>query len=203
MVDKPTSRVDRWLENARNGSTEALGQALEACRAYLLMIAESEMQGGPRAKEGASDMVQETFMEAQRAFDRFNGVSEKELLAWLRRMLLNNVVDFRRRYLGAEKRDVARELGPPGTTSSQDWGSLLACSGLSPSGQIGRDEDLLQLQQAIQKLPDEYRMVIEGRYLDDLPFDEIAQRLGKSSNATRKLFARAVERLRRDMDAPA
>src|SRR3954471_13867274 len=97
------------LDAARSGSREALGQLLESCRGYLLIVANGEMDVDLQAKEGASDRVQETFLEAQRDFGQFHGTSEPELLAWLRRLLLNNVANFTRRYRTTAKRSVERE----------------------------------------------------------------------------------------------
>src|SRR5580700_9060811 len=89
---------DRLLVAARRGSREALGNALEACRRYLLAIASRELDPDLRAKGGASDLVQETFLEAQRDFARFQGSSPEELRAWLRQVLLHNVGAFTRRF---------------------------------------------------------------------------------------------------------
>ena len=38
--------ITRWLPDARAGSREAVGQILEACRAYLLMIARQAVPPG-------------------------------------------------------------------------------------------------------------------------------------------------------------
>src|SRR5437870_8093656 len=97
MAD-PREGAAQWLAEARAGSPEALGQMLEACRGYLLLVAQRELAPDLRAKGGASDLVQETFLEAQRDFPRFSGRSEAELLAWLRRLLLNNLANFTRHY---------------------------------------------------------------------------------------------------------
>ena len=59
------------LAAARAGSREALGQILQACRGYLLLLAERELAPDLRAKGGASDLVQETFLEAQKDFAHF------------------------------------------------------------------------------------------------------------------------------------
>src|SRR4051794_37421346 len=96
----PVKGVADWLPGARAGAPEALGQLLEAWRGYLLVVAQRELDPDLRAKGGASDLVQETFLEAQRDFPRFHGDSEAELLAWLRRLLLNNVANFTRSYRG-------------------------------------------------------------------------------------------------------
>jgi RNA polymerase sigma-70 factor, ECF subfamily len=63
--------ASQYLPAARAGSREALGQALEICRGYLLRVANQGLDAELRAKGGASDLVQETFLEAQRDFGRF------------------------------------------------------------------------------------------------------------------------------------
>src|SRR5262249_2943096 len=106
---------DRRLDAVRPDDPEALGRLLEACRPYLLLVANEKMQSGLQGKVGASDVVQETFLEALRDFQRFQGSTEEELRAWLRRILLNNLADLAIHYAGTAKRDVAREipLAPP------------------------------------------------------------------------------------------
>src|SRR5262249_59475811 len=99
---------------------EALGQALEACRGYLLLIAQRELDSDLQAKGGASDLVQETLVDALRDFGRFHGESEAELQAWLRQLLLHNLVDFTRHYRQAKKRQIGRELELEGGDSSAD-----------------------------------------------------------------------------------
>src|SRR5262249_51752356 len=120
------------LAAARGGSREALGEALEACRAYLLHVARGELPPELRAKGGASDLVQETFLDAQRALDRFRGESEEELLAWLRQVLVHKVANFRRHYQQTGKRNVSREAAPPGGEGSREWHADVAADGSSP-----------------------------------------------------------------------
>src|SRR5262245_32059626 len=109
MVDSP-DEVARRLTAARAGSREALGQALEACRGYLLTVAQRELDPLLQAKGGASDLVQQTLAEAVRDFARFDGNSEAALLQWLRRLLLNNLADFTRQYRQTGKRACGREV---------------------------------------------------------------------------------------------
>src|SRR5262249_36467907 len=104
------AELERHLAAARAGSPEDLGRLLEACRGHLLLLARRELDGELRAKGSASDLVQETFLEAHRDFPAFRGTSPAELLAWLRQLLLNNVRDFTKGYFGRDKRDVLREV---------------------------------------------------------------------------------------------
>src|SRR5271163_4886949 len=97
-MTQPANDPDRLLADARAGSRDALGGILEGCRRYLLAIAERQLDPDLRSKGGASDLVQETFLEAQRDFARFQGSSAEELRAWLRQVLLHNVGAFTRRY---------------------------------------------------------------------------------------------------------
>jgi RNA polymerase sigma-70 factor (ECF subfamily) len=192
----------QWLADARRGSREALGQALEACRCYLVLIAHHELGPELQAKAGASDLVQEAFLEVQRDFDRFQGTTEEEWLAWLRQLLLNRLANFRRRFR-QQKRSVQREVALEGDSSSAERGGGLAASDPSPSAQVLAGEQALALEQALGRLPDDYRQVIQLRYHQHLSFEEIGQHLQRTANAARKLWWRAVERLQQELDTPS
>jgi RNA polymerase sigma-70 factor (ECF subfamily) len=198
-MNQSTQDVSRWLADARAGSEEALGQLLQTYRHYLLLIAEHELDSVLLPKGGASDLVQETFLEAQQAFGRFHGGSEEELRAWLRRILLNNVANFTRKFKGTAKSQVAREVPLDPDSDRGNIGGLVAADISSPSGEAVANEQALALQQALERLPEDYRQVLLWRYQEQLSFEEIAQRLGRSANAARKLWARAVERLEQEM----
>src|SRR5262249_7550847 len=75
-VPPDSGQIARWLAAARQGSVEALGQLLEVCRPYLLKVANDHLTADLRAKLGASDVVQEAFLEAQRDFGQFSGLTE-------------------------------------------------------------------------------------------------------------------------------
>jgi hypothetical protein len=64
-----------------------------------------------RSERSASDIVQESLLDAVADFSQFEGITGDELRVWLRRIVCNRSVDVTRRYRHADKRDVARE--PP------------------------------------------------------------------------------------------
>ena len=184
------------LAKARAGSAEALGSVLESCRRYLLLVAERNLDPQLRAKGGASDLVQETFLEAQRDFAGFHGHSEQELLAWLSRVLLNNLGNFSRRYVDTNKRDVRREISlqagdPSGAAERGPVDSLP-----SPSGVAMQQEQAEALSRALDRLPEHYRQVVVLRYQENRSFEEIGQVMNCSADAARKLWSRAMEKLR-------
>jgi RNA polymerase sigma-70 factor (ECF subfamily) len=199
-MTQPPDEAGRWLSAARAGSPEALGQALEACRGYLLLIARHEMGADLQAKAGASDLVQETFLEAQRDFARFHGDSAMELRAWLRRLLLNNLATFARDYRATAKRAVGREVAlPQGNPSTIP---ALAEAADSPSRVAMAQEEADALRRVLERLPEDYRLALLLRHLEELPFEEIGRRLNRTANAARKLWARAVEMLQEQWESP-
>ena len=195
MASPPGEEFAARLDRARNGSVEDLGEALEACRVYLSVLASRRLDPGLQGKGGASDLVQETFLEAQRDFRQFGGTSQAELVTWLSRLLLNNLANFARRYRGTGKRSVSREVA----LDEAQGDPRVAASGPSPSQQVAAGEQADRVQRAMAALPEEYRRVLRLRYEEGLPFDEVAARMGRSPNAVRKLWARAVERLGQEM----
>jgi RNA polymerase sigma-70 factor (ECF subfamily) len=189
----------RWLPAARAGSAAALGEALEACRGYLLLIARSELGPDLRAKVGASDLVQETFLEAQRDFAKFHGDAEDEWLAWLRRLLLNNMANLQRDYRKTAKREVAREVQLPDADSSRPGDLAPPAPAATPSKQAIARERATAVLHALDRLTPDYRQVVLLRYQQEKSFEDIGTIMGRSANAVRKLWLRALERLKRDL----
>jgi RNA polymerase sigma-70 factor (ECF subfamily) len=201
MTD-PAQGPEHLRSLVRAGSRDDLGLLLDGYREYLLLIAQRELDQDLKAKGGASDLVQETFLEAQRDFAQFHGQTEGELLAWLRQLLLNNVANFGRRFHEAAKRDVGRELPLEGDRSSFNQAAGVADSAPSPSDVAVQHEQAEAIERALARLPDDYRQVLLLRYREELPFEVVARRLGRSVNAARKLWARALERFQEEMGTP-
>jgi RNA polymerase sigma-70 factor (ECF subfamily) len=193
----------RLLAEARAGSREALGRLLEACRRYLLLIAERDLGDDLKAKGGASDLVQQSFLEAQQDFPGFRGGTAEELRAWLRQLLRNNLANFTRTYRDAAKRGVDRERPLDGPGSAEGCGAGLTAATPSPSAEAVANEDAAALARALQRLPEDYRQAITLRHQEQLSFEEIGRRLGRTANAARLLWLRAVERLQEEMGAPS
>jgi RNA polymerase sigma-70 factor, ECF subfamily len=192
----PSAADLQSLELARRGSPEALGHVLEFCRRYLLQIANSELDSHLQAKLGASDVVQETFLEAQRIFDRFQGDSPDELRAWLRAILLNKLADQDRHYRGTAKRDLAKEI-VLGTSSVGPVEPTVPTP--TPSNVLMQQERAVALTAALDRLPTHYRQVIVWRQIEDLSFEEMASRLDRSIDAVRKLWWRAIQQLQEEL----
>jgi RNA polymerase sigma-70 factor (ECF subfamily) len=190
------SLVEQDLSAAHAGSRDALGRALQAFRSYLLTIARAEIDAALQPKGSASDMVQETFLEASQAFRHFAGQTEAELRAWLRCLLLRRVSKLGRRFRSTCKRALSSEISL-GTCQSR--GMILAAVVQTPSGQIASNEEHGLLLQALESLPRDYQIIIQLRYRERRTFEAIGPLMGRSANAVRLLWLRAIERIKTEL----
>ena len=190
----------RLLEAARGGQDDAFGRLFETFRRHLLLVAHRELPHGLRGKLGPSDVVQETAVDAQRAFEGFRGSTAEECFAWLRSILRNNVVDAVRRYELSQKRASGREISLA-TEAGRRQGGLVELPHGLPDGSAIRHEDADVLARAMARLSGDHHAVLRLRYWEGLSFPEIGQRLGRSPDAVRKLWYRAVERLQEEMNS--
>lgn len=190
------------LARAAEGG-ECLGALLGQYRNYLRMLAQMEIGQQLQAKVDASDLVQETMLEAHKSFCAFRGGSEGELTAWLRQIMAGVLCGQMRKYLGTQKRDVRLEQR---LRESLDRSSLLLARGLvdhhsSPSQQAARREQAVLLADALAQLPDDYRQALVLRHLEGASFPEISQRMGRSLDSVEKLWVRGLARLRQALEA--
>ena len=162
------------------------------CRPYLLGVGNQQLDEDLRAKIGGSGLVQESFLEAQRDFAGFYGQTEGEFLAWLRQILLHNVANLRRRFRETDKRAVARELALSDVPVGELGGLIDVNSPSSLARARERDE---ALHRALEQLPAASRDAVQWRSYERCSFEEVGQRLGRSAEAARKLWVRAIEQL--------
>ena len=192
-------QIAGWIVEARTGSGEALGELLRFSRPFLLTIANDELPIELRAKAGASDLVQDTQLEAAKAFTDFRGHSPAELLGWLRGILRHNLQDFTRRYTDAGKRQVQLEIPLVRLDGERQAGERLTADQSSPSAALHRTEEAARLEMALERLPADYRQVIEWHHREGLSFDQISLRMERSVGAVRKLWSRAIEQIQQQL----
>jgi RNA polymerase sigma-70 factor (ECF subfamily) len=179
------------------------GKVLGRFREYLLLLARMHLGGQLQGKLDASDVVQQTLLEAYRKMAQFRGQSEAELAAWLRQMLACNLADALRA-LGRAKRDVARErsLEAALEASSARIGSWLAAEQSTPSQQAQRHEEVLRLAEALATLPEAQREAVVLRHCQGWSLAAISQHMGRSPAAVAGLLKRGLRHLRDHLGEP-
>jgi RNA polymerase sigma-70 factor (ECF subfamily) len=174
---------------------------IAASRGFLWSLALREVPSDLRPKVSASDLVQDSLLEAHRDFSGFDGTHPQEFYAWLKRILLNNLANSQRRYRKL-KRELKREV-PLVTFTDDDSGRMpdLPHPDPSPSKLVMSAEREKRVEEALAKLPSNYREVISLRHREHLSFGEIAAKLKRTDVAVRKIWSRAIERLQQELDA--
>ncbi|MEM9656912.1 MAG: sigma-70 family RNA polymerase sigma factor [Planctomycetota bacterium] len=196
-----TLDIASQIGGARNGDFAALGKLLQRYRAYLSVLARTQMDGRLRQRVSPSDVVQETMLKAHRGFGDFRGVTERELLVWLRQILVNNLAAYVERHLIAAKRDVRREvsidrIGAALEKSTIQLAAIVPADWNTPSRCAQHREESVLLADRMAALPADYREVLILRNLQGLPFSRVAESMNRTEGAVRMLWLRAIERLR-------
>jgi RNA polymerase sigma-70 factor (ECF subfamily) len=192
--------AERMIRLAREGDREAMGVLLEQYRGYLKLLARLQIHRRLQGKADASDIVQETCLQADACFGQFRGDCEAELLAWLRSILGSQMATLVRRYYGTQLRDprLERELAAELDRSSQALDAALMMNrSSSPSRSVARREQAVLLAEALEQLPSDYREVIILHHLQELSFSEVAGRMQKTPDAVRKLWIRALGQMKK------
>jgi RNA polymerase sigma-70 factor (ECF subfamily) len=194
--------VGRLLDLASSGDGTALGVLLQRYHNYLTLLARVQLGRRIQGKIDVLDVVQDVSLEVHRKIGMFRGSSEGEFLAWLRQILSGILANQVRRYFGTKRRDVRleRDLWEDLDRSSRSLGGQLVAAQSSPSAQASRREQAVFLADAIGGLPNDYREVIILRQLEGLSFPQVAERMGRTEDSVKNLWARALARLRRSLE---
>jgi RNA polymerase sigma-70 factor (ECF subfamily) len=189
---------EELLRLAQAEAGQALGRLLELYSNYLTLLARMQIGRRLQGKVDAADLVQETFLAALRDFAKFRGKTEGEFVHWLRQILAAKLIDLVRRYCSARQRDVRleRQLADELENSSQAMGLVLAAKQSSPSQQAVRREQAVLLADALESLPADYAEVIILHHLDGRSFPEVARLMSRSLDSVKKLWMRALARMR-------
>jgi RNA polymerase sigma-70 factor (ECF subfamily) len=180
-----------------SGKTDALAGRLEEFRSYLLLLSRLHLDPRLKGKVDLSGVVQQTLWEGHRALGQSPAPGHAQLAALLRRLLANNLADEVRKCY-AEKRDVDRErsLDAALQNSSARLEAFLTVDQSSPEQRAGRNEELLRLAEALERLPEAQRQAVELHYLRGWRLEEIAQHLGRGKSAVAGLLHRGLDKLR-------
>lgn len=170
---------------------------LEQFRSYLRLFADLRLNPRLRVKAGASDIVQQTMLDAHRDFAGFRGKTELELRAWLKIILINNLHTVARRY-ATDKRDIGREVAMEVQVeqSSVNLHRQLAADQTSPSMKVLKQERAEQLAEALLRLLDDERSAVVLKHYHNWSVAEIAQHLGRTEEAVAGLLRRGLKKLR-------
>lgn len=138
-------------------------------------------------QDAAADATQDAFIKAYKSLNGFRGKSFKP---WLLRIVTNTCYD----YLRAKKRKPTSNLDDVLVNPEHSW--RLLDPGERPAEYVERLELGRALQQAIEQLPPDQRIVVVLSDIQGLSYDEIAEATGASLGTVKSRLSRARAKLR-------
>jgi RNA polymerase sigma-70 factor, ECF subfamily len=175
------------LERARRGSRGAFDQLFAQLLPRLHTWIRVHMDDRLRDRVDSLDVLQETLLRAFRGLDGFRGSGQRSLMGWLHTIAVHEVRRAAQHH-GRQRRALAREL-------RLDDGLSLADAWISVEASLSRRHDLSRLEVALRGLEEEQRRVLLLRAFEGHTFGEIGATLGKSADASRMQYARALAAL--------
>jgi RNA polymerase sigma-70 factor (ECF subfamily) len=178
-----------------------LAQESEKVLAYLARHLPQEL----RPTIEAADVLQDTYFEAFRRLGEFQWAGTDSMYRWLVTIARNRVIDLLRmkRALKRGGGDAAGRQLPTDTPFGQDsvvaMLTELAVYQRTPSRSAVSRELVAAVERSLDRLPGTYRDVIRLRYLEGLPIEETAKRMGRTPGAIKQLCNRAYKALRAEM----
>ena len=184
------SGLSTIIDAARRGGQESLDRLLKVAYVYCRLFAIQQTPKRMSAKFDASDVGMVSVVDVARDIRSFQGRS-REFIGWLRKIVHHNCIDLQRRHARSAENECLVDSG---------LHNIPAPSAADP---VLRMEEIEQVAKAMGKLSKDYKAVLRLRIWDNLKWEEIGRKLNRSADASRQLFARALDAVRRDLGGDA
>lgn len=199
-MENHSSEIAALMECARAGDMSALGDLLGRHRDRLRRMVQMRLDVRLRARIDASDVIQDAFVEVSKRVDEFRRQQNMPLFLWLRLLVGERLLILHRQHLGAQMRDVRRQVSlyqdalPEASTAA--LAAHLLGHHTSPTEAAVRAERAIRLQEALNTIDPMDREVLTLRHFEQLTRAETAQVLGIEESAAGKRYVRALKRLK-------
>jgi RNA polymerase sigma-70 factor (ECF subfamily) len=191
------------LERLHRDAPQAVAEEFARYRERLQRMVEFRLDLRLRGRVSTSDILQEAYIDALKRLPHFEAAPDVPFFIWLRTITIQRLIDVHRQHLGAQARDVNKEVrlgaGDSIEASSEKMAAVFGDL-TSPSQAAQRAERMEILRVAIDRLDPMDREVLALRHFEELSNQEVAAALGIQSAAASKRYVRAVERLKIALD---
>jgi RNA polymerase sigma-70 factor (ECF subfamily) len=199
----PGNPSAEMLRRAAGGDAAALGALLEDYRPRLRRMVRLRLDPRLQGRVDTSDVIQEAFIDAARRLPDYARAPKAPFFLWLRFLTGQKLLEVRRRHLGAEARDAAREVslyrGSMPEASSACLAAQLIGKVTAPLQAAIRAEMKLRLQDALNGMDPTDREVLALRHFEQLSNAEVAEVLGLAPSGASSRYLRALKRLKEIM----
>jgi len=194
-AEDPERTGEDLVARFRAGDGEAFAELIRRFEHLLRDRVRLRLTPRVRRRVSVSDVFQEAQLAAFQDRAAFQGSDQAAFGRWVLGIVENKALMAVRTHAGAAKRDVRQEL----TRSQRPETGVLRGRSPTPS-QVAIAGELAALaREAMQALPADYRDVLRMLREEHLPVDQVAKRMGRSVEATKKLGARALARFAEEL----
>jgi RNA polymerase sigma-70 factor (ECF subfamily) len=194
MADDVTQSLDLVLR-AQEGDKDALNRLCERYYERVRRIVRLRLGSKLRESVDSGDILQDTFFQAVRSFENFEMREESSLINWLARLAERQIIAAAD-YQSAKKRERDRNVAWTSTNVGRESHGFPIANADRSSGvleRIGSSEEQALLEQAMDRLPSDYRELVIQRHYEGASWEAIAESTGRpSAAAARMMHARAL-----------
>jgi RNA polymerase sigma-70 factor, ECF subfamily len=199
MADE-SEEVAGLVSRAGHGDRTAVDELFARHRDRLTRMVRMRLDRRVQGRVDASDVIQETYVEALERFSEYLRERKLPFFLWLRFLAGQKVIQLHRHHLGAQRRDPRQEVrlhgGPLPAATSVALAQQLLGSYTGPSEAAARAELRLRLEEALNAMEPVDREILALRHFEQLTNAEAAQELGLEEAAASKRYVRALRRLK-------
>jgi RNA polymerase sigma-70 factor, ECF subfamily len=198
-LSEPPDDVQKLVERLKRGDKEALGELFALHEERLRRLIELRLDGRLRGRLSQSDILQDTYIDAQKRLAHYLSKPDMPFHLWLRLVAGQRIVEVHRQHLAALKRDAGRETplyGSVPEASSVCLAGILFEQLETPSQVAMKRESLMQLEAALEGMDPIDREILALRHFEELSNDDVADVLNLQKSAASNRYVRALKRLR-------
>jgi RNA polymerase sigma-70 factor (ECF subfamily) len=198
----PAANVDvaQLIRDAKTGSRDAIGELLLLYREHLVDQARRNIPGNLTARQGGSDLAQDALVIAFKQFHTFQGDTQEELLAWVRKILDNILQNFIRDHGKCQKRSASREV-PLDPHSPRGPAARCVSREPPPDQALIDQERKAVVQLVLAEFSDRDRQIYRARHLEKITFEVLAARFGVPRGEASRVCMTISRALGRKLDA--
>jgi len=196
VSSEPDPEDPALLEAFRAGDETAFHTLLQRYEGVLAARIRRNLPRRIQRRVSIADVLQETELAAHQGRGQLAAADMKGLAGWLLGIAERQALMHARHHGRVAKRAVQREVSRDGRPETH------AVPGRqpSPSELVTATETLALARRAREALPPDYQEVLRMGLEDRVPLREVAERMDRSYEATRKLYGRAFLRFKQIFD---
>lgn len=193
---------DDYKQSLEEGDKEALAEFFELHRERLWRMVNFRLDRRLHGRVDPDDVLQEGYLAAAQRLKHYSSESDScgSPFVWLRMIVVQTLIDVHRMHLGAQMRDVDREVAIHGCVyplaTSASIAIHLVGNLTSPSRAAVRAEMVNRVEKAIGKMDLMDQEILALRHFEELSNSEVAEVLDIQQKAASIRYVRAIRRLK-------